>query len=192
MLIHLLQNRRRLFWVLLVLTLLVMVIMNIVGAPLNNETAPSGIVSYELAGTPEKAQGILDSWDASAQRYAAFGLGFDYVFMLAYASLFSVAVGLAGDALRRRGWPLSWLGRPLVYAMWLAALMDAVENLALSVMLLPADATAVAPWPQLAQVCAVIKFGLLFIGLVYAFLGMAVSLVGRLETAEHPLKSQPK
>jgi len=49
-----------------------------------------------------------------------------------------------------------------------AALFDAVENFALWKILLGAWAS---PWPELAAVCAQVKFGLLLLGLVYALAG---------------------
>jgi hypothetical protein len=98
------------FWSLLVVTLVVMAIMNLVGAPLTNPAAPSSIVSFELAGDPAQAQAILDSWDPLTRQYAAFGLGFDYVFMLAYAASIGLACLMSGDGLR------SGVGRWLAWA----------------------------------------------------------------------------
>lgn len=170
--------RSRGLWVLLAITLIIMLLMNLVGAPLINAQAPSGIVSYELAWQLEKSQSILASWDARAQRYAAFGLGFDYLFMLAYSSLFALACLQAGQALAKRGWPLAGWNRLLAPGMFLAAAFDAVENLALSIMLLEAPAN---PWPWVAGACASLKFGLLFIGLVYIFYALAIVFLARLE-----------
>jgi hypothetical protein len=170
--------RRRGLWVLLVITLLIMLLMNLVGAPLVNQQAPSGIVSYELAWRLEKSQAILASWDARAQRYAAFGLGFDYLFMLAYSSLFALACLQSGEALAKRGWPLAGWNGLLAASMFLAAAFDAVENLGLSIMLLEAPAN---PWPWMAGACASLKFGLLFLGLVYIFYTLAVVFLGRVE-----------
>jgi hypothetical protein len=172
-------RRKTLFWFLLALTLAVMALMNLVGAPLINLQAPLGIVSFELAGSVSRASEIIASWDARAQRYAAFGLGLDYVFMLAYASTISLACLWAGQVLRSHGWPLSSAARPLAWGQWLAAVLDALENLSLTIILLE---VVRSPWPELARVCAVLKFGLIFLGLVYAFLALAVSLLHRLKS----------
>lgn len=166
------------FWRLLALTLALLAVMSMVGAPLNTPVAPAGIISFELAGTLDKARMILDSWDTRARLFAAFGLGFDYVFMLAYAALFSLAVRLAGVALACAHFPLAGVAGPLSHAQWLAAGLDALENVALAVLLLDAPAE---PWPLIAAVCAETKFGLLFLGLVYAFYGLAVWGVGKIE-----------
>ncbi len=89
---------------LLVITLLVMAILNVVSAPLTTPAAPMGIISYELAGTAAKAQSILDSWDSLTQLHAAFALGFDYVFMLAYSTAIALGCVMAASVLGSRGW----------------------------------------------------------------------------------------
>jgi hypothetical protein len=164
---------RLVFIPLLVLTLMVMVILNLVSTPLTTEAAPQGIVSYELAGSAVQAQRILDSWDASTRLHAAFALGFDYVFMLAYATTIGLACVMAAGVLRSRNWPLAAAGAALAWGQWLAAGLDAIENVALTNMLF---SSVVSPWPQVAYWCAIIKFTLVFLGLVYTFYGGVVRL----------------
>ena len=158
---------------LVVVTLLVMAILNLVSAPLTTPAAPMGIISYELAGTAAQAQSILDSWDSLTQLHASFALGFDYVFMLAYSTAIALGCVMAASVLGSRGWPLAGIGAGLAWAQWLAAGFDAVENFALTAMLFGGVA---APLPQVAYWCAVLKFGLVFLGLVYAFYGGVVRL----------------
>jgi hypothetical protein len=52
------ERRGYYFYPLLIGTVLIMAIMNYVGLPLNTVAAPSGIVSFEIAATPERAQQI--------------------------------------------------------------------------------------------------------------------------------------
>jgi hypothetical protein len=163
--------QRRLFWAGLAGSLVLMAVFNATGAPLNTPTAPFGIVSFELAGTPERAGAILASWDAGARERAAFGLGLDYLFMPLYAAAISTACLWAGRVLQGRRFPLARLGAGLAAAVWLAAGLDALENLALARLLFAGPAPA---WPQAAWACAAVKFALIFLGLVYAFLGAAV------------------
>jgi hypothetical protein len=164
----------RVFWPALAATLLLMLILNLVGAPLETPAAPYGIISFELAGSPVQASTILDSWDPAAKVRAGFSLGLDYLFMLAYASALSLACLWAAAGLRSRRWPLGGLGLPLAAGQWLAALFDAAENIALALLLFGYPA---GPLPQAARICALLKFGLIFLGMVYAFLGAAARLV---------------
>lgn len=171
------ERRKKYFWPLLAATLVVMALMNAVGAPLVTSSAPYGIVSYELAGSVSAAEAILASWDQDARLGAAFSLGFDYLFMLVYSTTIALACVWAADVVRGRGWPLASLGRPLAWGQWLAACLDALENLALAVILF---GSPVSPWPGIARWSAVLKFALIFLGMMYAFYGLTVSLLRRL------------
>ena len=169
--------RKRTFWLLFIFTLLLMFIFTVTGAPLNTASAPYGVVSYELAGSTARAQAILASWDQKAQLIAAFGLGLDYLFMLAYSTTIGLGCIWAGEVLQGHKWPLARLGVALAWLLGLAASLDAVENMALMILIL---GNLASPWPELARWCATGKFTLIFAGLVYAFLGLAVHLAGRL------------
>ena len=168
-------KRKAIFIISVIAALSITVIMNIIGQPLMTPEAPAGIVSFELAGTNAQAQLILDSWDARAKLFAAFSLGFDYLYMLAYATAISLGCLLAALVIRGQKWPFGSLGAPLAFGMWIASGFDAVENLALSFILLGGAMADI--WPAIARVCALIKFSLIFVGLVYVFYGLAVRLV---------------
>ena len=166
---------KRVFIALLVWTLGLMALMQVLNRPLQTAAAPAGIVSYELAWTPAKAQEILASWEPQDNPpmgfklikpyYAAFSLGFDYLFMPSYAT--AIALGVLLAARRRSGLFLrigAWLG----WGALAAAGFDALENFALWRQLTDLP---VSPWPQVAAVCATIKFTLILLGLAYALLG---------------------
>jgi hypothetical protein len=146
-------------------------------APLITNTAPSGIVSYELASNPANSNKILSSWNQDARMHAALSLGLDYLFMVVYAAAISLGCVWAMEVIRSRSWPLAALGAFLAWGQWLAAILDAVENLGLILILFNPIASL---WPEIAYWCAVFKFGLIFLGLVYALYGLAVGVVTRL------------
>ena len=89
-------------------------------APLITAAAPYGIISYELAGGVIEAEAILASWDAVGRAHAAFSLGFDFLFMLAYSTTIALACLWAADVLAARSWPLVSFGVPLTWGAWLA------------------------------------------------------------------------
>lgn len=133
-------------------------------APLQTEYAPNGIVSFELAGSPQNAAHIVLTWSEEALLSAAFGLGIDYLFMPLYA--FALAFGTLLAAGRHAGW-LRSLGAAAGCGAFAAPLFDAVENYALYQVLLGGFNSS---YPALAAACAAIKFGLLAFGLGYAVL----------------------
>lgn len=155
------RQRRRLFGWALGLTLVAAVILQIIDEPLITPAAPQGIVSFELAGTPQRAAAILQSWDAEARLHAAFSLGFDYLFMLAYASAIALGVLWVGEGLAG-GW--GRLGVVMAWAMGLAGLADATENALLWQIL---RQSAPEGYPAWARTAAVIKFALIILALSY-------------------------
>ena len=159
-------KRLPIFWLFLALTLAFFAVFNWLDQPLRTAAAPSGIVSYELAGNPEAANAMRDSWDESARLAVAFGLGLDFLFMPVYATALSLSILLA--ATRRRGGVWYALGKALGWGAFLATGFDAVENISLFYILLN---TANTPMPQLAWGCALIKFSLLLMGIAYALFG---------------------
>ncbi|GAB4503498.1 MAG: hypothetical protein Fur0043_04900 [Anaerolineales bacterium] len=161
-----LTSRKPLFIALLLLTLCLFAVFQLLNTPLTTPDAPAGIVTFELAGSPEKSAAILASWDETARLFAAFGLGLDYLFMPCYALALSLGTLLATDRLGGR--PKA-LGALAGWGALAAALFDAVENFALWHILLGAWTTT--PWPEVASVCAQFKFGLLLLGLLYALTG---------------------
>ncbi|RME80547.1 MAG: hypothetical protein D6775_15880 [Caldilineae bacterium] len=159
------------FWPFLVLTLVVLALFQVIDRPLKTPAAPVGIVSYELAGSVERARAILESWDSRARVYAGFSLGFDYLFMPLYAT----TIGMACLWGARTGSGPAWLGGILAWGVWVAALCDGIENYALWRMLV---GEPVAPWPAVARVSALAKFGLILLALVYALVMAVLWVVG--------------
>ena len=168
-------GRRRLAFVsLLVLTLFLMLgVMAQVDVPLRTAASPAGIVSFELAGDTASAQRMIDAWDERARRYAAFSLGIDYLFMVAYSTTIAFGCLWAGGVLGALSPGLAAAGAPLAWGSWLAALLDAGENAALARMLL---GTVRAPWPAVAWWCATSKFTLLVAALLYVLAAALVRL----------------
>lgn len=160
--------RKSLFYFFLVVTLFIFGIFQFLDQPLRTPAAPNGIVSYELAGSLENAQSMLNSWDEKARLAAAFGLGFDYLFMPAYALALSLGLLLVGAEKPKAYHTLtSWLG----CGVFVAAGFDAIENYALWLIL---NGEVSAALPPIAGMCATIKFILLIAGLVTAVAGIFI------------------
>lgn len=145
------------------------------GSDLKSKSAPQGIVSLELASSPARVERILEEWrgdhpgismeDNMEKMVQAVPKGkdelalqltmLDFLFLLGYASALSMAcVWLA----RRSGLPA--LGIALGWAIWLAALLDAVEN----TLLLRLMNGAVQSSTVLSTLgCALVKFAI-FLG----------------------------
>lgn len=159
-------QRILIFRIFLALTLGLFAVFNFLDQPARTPAAPGGIVSFELARTPEAASAMLASWGEAARLSLAFGLGLDFLFMPVYATALSLAVLIAAD--RRRGGVWSALGKFLAWGALLATGFDTVENMFLFHIL---QNGAISPAPQVAFWCAAIKFVLLLAGVLYALFG---------------------
>jgi hypothetical protein len=162
-------NRKPVFFAMLAWTLGLFAISQLLNSPLITSAAPFGIVSHQLAWTPEKAQAILASWAGRPSLYAALGLGLDYLFIPSY----TITVGL-GDLLaagRHRNTAV-WLRRLGIYAtygVFAGAAFDCLENFLQARQLL--NGVVTAPITILTGVCASLKFGLLAFGILYGLIG---------------------
>jgi len=166
---------------LFVLTLILFAIFQYLDRPLRTAAAPNGMISFEMAGSPENAWAILLSWRDRTHAYAsssyayvppavfaAFALGIDYLFMPVYASALALGTLLASG--RHQNWLLP-LGAMAGWSALAAALFDAVENYALLQILL---GSVVSPHPEIAAACAALKFTLILFGVLYCLAGWLV------------------
>lgn len=167
------ERRCRYFYVFFAATLLMMLVMNWISAPLNTSAAPYGIVSFEFAGKLDKAQAMMASWNTQGMTRAAFIQGLDFLFPLVYSSAIGLACVMAGGVLQRRNWPLVGLGNTLAWGLWLAAGLDYIENIGLTALLFGVESDG---WAMLSMACATLKFLLIFLGMVYALYGLMVRL----------------
>jgi len=89
------RARKPAFFSLLLWTVILFAISQVINASLRSPAAPAGIVSFELARTILNAHEMVASWNAHVQLFAAFSLGFDYLFMPSYAFTIALACLLA-------------------------------------------------------------------------------------------------
>jgi len=136
-------------------------VLQMIDGSLQTAAAPQGIVSYELAGNAIETGRILDSWDANARLHAAFSLGFDYLYMLAYTVTLALAALWLADA--RKDWIRS-AGLVVAWGMGVAGLADALENYFLWQMLVSGPAETPA---MMARWAALLKFALIILAVLY-------------------------
>lgn len=162
------DQRTRVFLPLLIATLLITFAFRFVGP------AKPSIVDFELAGSVDKATDIITAWSPLERIHAGFSLGFDYLYMPIYATTIALACVWAATVARSGAWKP--IGLALAWGLWLAALFDAIENLALIGNLF---GTPLEPYPQIAALCATLKFGLIVLGLLYVVVGVVRRVVQR-------------
>lgn len=122
---------------------------------LTGSAAPHGIVSFEVAGTAERAAAMLEQWAAAGETSTAWWL---MAIDLGYPILYAVAL-LAGLAWALRGRPSRWRIAPVA-----AAVLDYVENAGLIAQL--AQDHGSGGLAAVAAVAAYGKFALIIASLV--------------------------
>jgi len=172
------NSQKILFGIFFSLTLILFLVFGFTGEPLNTDPAPFGIISFELAGRVEVSESILSSWDGDARVRAAFGLGLDFLFIPVYTAALTLGCALSSRSIESSSWPLPQIGNTLAWGVCLAGFLDVIENVSLLTILFGGTA---ALWPQIAAICAIIKFSLIFLALVFTLYGGTVSLVTRVK-----------
>jgi len=174
------SSRTRVFWGFFAIAAALMIVMQLLGAPLKTAVAPAGIVSYELAGSAAVSQRILASWDARIRAYAGLNLGLDYLFIVSYVGAIGMGCSLLAVRIRQRARVLAWTGIVLAWGQLLAGALDALENVALLRLLVRAGtADGLSAWPAVARACAIPKFLIVVLSLLYLLVAGVVALAGR-------------
>ena len=166
-------NEKKLTIALLVLLPILIAVTLFFDIPLKNEVAHNGIVSFELAKEIEISENILNSWDTHARTSAGMSMGLDFLFLIIYASF----IALLMHKLNERIWNntrVYKLGVLLIWGVFLAALFDVIENIAL-IQLLLGDLQQL--WSSIAFYFASMKFVLLILGVLFIVVSWVVKVV---------------
>lgn len=131
---------------------------------------PEGIFALEFAWSGDRAREILAAWQG-LEDVVRLQTGWDYLFLLCYPLSISLACAMLADFPAN---PVPMIGAFVAWAVLMAAPLDAVENLA---MLLMVKHGAGATLAKLATWCAGLKFTLLLAGVGYLLVAGAATVV---------------
>jgi hypothetical protein len=134
--------------------------------------------ALELAPTTKAAEIIIQTWkavdfDLSSARLLQY---WDNYFILCYSTTLALACVLIADWLYSLETRANFHGKLLAWLMWVAGVLDYVENHAINKML---DGSIEIRWVKLSSGSASVKFALIATGLIYFFSGLFVGLVRR-------------
>ena len=156
------------------LTVILFIVLGYFDKSLITEIAPNGIVSFELANNIDQSIAIISSWDLSGKVNAGLSLGIDFLFLAIYAIFFSTACYLiAQKYVNRTNWMYK-TGLLLAKLQFVAALFDAIENIALIKLLLGSQNSLHS---TIAFYFASFKFLFILLGLIYIIVGLIMSLI---------------
>jgi hypothetical protein len=138
---------------LLVLTIALAIVLKRQAAGLD-AVLDNGILDLEVPWTQARADELLQKLGADRIEVARVQVLLDFAFLLVYPLFLSLACALLAHGLAG---PAGLIGVLVAWSVLLAAPLDAVENFAILRLL---GGRTAAPWPQLATMCAAVKFAL--------------------------------
>jgi hypothetical protein len=166
------SNKKRITLILSILTILNIATIKIFDKPLKNEICKNGIISFELAKDLDKSVKIINSWDANAKINMALSLGFDFLFLVIYSSFIALLIFNINIKLWKNK-PFYKVGQFLIATIFLAAIFDIIENIAL-IKLLLGDLQQI--WSSTAYYFAIVKFLIVLICIVYLLINWFILL----------------
>jgi len=175
------SSERNLTISLLILLVATIIVMLFFDSFLKNEVAENGIVSFELAKDLETSTSILDSWKEQAKIAASLSMGLDFLFLIIYA----LFIGLLIHKINERLWknkPFNKVGIILVWAAFIMALSDVIENIALIKLLL---GDMQQHWSSIAYYFAILKFTILIIGMLYILLNFIYLFIKKISSVQN-------
>lgn len=128
---------------------------------------PFGVISLEAPGSAAHARWVVERLGEDGVAAIRRQTRLDFFFLTACALFLSFACGLVSEFVSG---PLKAYGIMFAWAALLAGVLDAIENIAMLRML---SGAFDAPWPQLATVCATLKFSIAIGAFAYIAMGLA-------------------
>jgi hypothetical protein len=163
------MKRRRALWLLAVATLGLLVVLVVLDRRMQDAGGP-GIVPFELAGSTARMEEILAEWGERGRDAARLSLWLDFAYLAAYGMFLWLAIRALRDAaLRRARTGFARLGERIAPLPLVAAACDAVEDVALLLVLGGRGGSAA---PALAAAFASVKFACVGIAVLYLLGGL--------------------
>jgi len=164
------SRRRKWLWITGAASAVLLVALALIDRELTNTGGP-GIISFEVAGSTDRAREILAEWGSDGRNWARLSLWLDFSYLVAYGAFFALALAALRDAARNRGWTrYAAVASVAVFAPIAAAAFDAVEDVSL---LLVAGGHADSAAPAIALAFAVAKFASLAVAELCLLGGLA-------------------
>ena len=158
-------------------------LMVIVGGKTNQSLTPFPMSALELAPNADAAKIIIGYWQKTDHDLTAAHLlqSWDTYFILCYSTFFALACVSISDWLYSSEPNANRLGKLFAWLMWVAGLLDYVENYAINRMLnqMVHDQTIVGRWPTMSSVSALFKFAFIGAGCVYILTSLVVRVLRR-------------
>jgi hypothetical protein len=156
---------------------LVIIIEIFIFIPIEGKISTYGILDYEFAWTVSRAESILSVWGSNGINNQVVAIYWDFLFIIGYVSL---AFGLIVIAYRKSANKIQKMGSVMTLTPFLTGIFDVVENIYL--LLMTNSPTSIPDsHPLIASLCATLKFGFLFIGIIYFIIAIISITINKIK-----------
>jgi hypothetical protein len=135
-----------------------------------------GIIAYEFAWTVDKVLEIFSDWGVIGMSAQATGIWSDFPYILGYSLFISGCIWLTARMNKEK---MQNFGLIITFAPFLAGFLDAIENTFLLIMLNNPSSIRVL-FPQIAAICAGLKFALIIAGILYFLVALVLGIINKL------------
>jgi uncharacterized integral membrane protein len=157
--------------------LIVLLVEIFVFIPIEGTISTYGILDYEFAWTSGRAETILSVWGTDGINSQVTAIYWDFFFIVGYVSL---AFGLIVMALRKSESKIQTIGTYISLTPFLTGFLDVIENIFL--LLMTGTPTSVSEaHPVIASLSATLKFGFLFIGIIYFIIAVIFIFINKIK-----------
>jgi uncharacterized integral membrane protein len=157
--------------------LIVLLVEIFVFIPIEAAISGYGILDYEFAWTSSQVENIFSVWGDSGIDKQITAIYWDFFFIAGYVSL---AFGLITIVLRRSKNRVETIGTFITLTPFLTGIFDVIENSFL--ILMTKTPTSVSnPLPFITSLSATVKFGFLFVAIIYFVIALLIVLINKLK-----------
>ena len=169
-------SKRSLYLLAIFGLLLVLLVEIFVFIPIESQVSTYGILDYEFAWTSNNVLIIFSAWGVNGLNLQIIAIYWDFLFIIGYVSL---AFSLVVLAYRKSEGQIQSFGTYFTITPLLTSIFDVIENIFLLTMASNISSVTGSS-PVIASLCASIKFGMLFVGIIYFTLAIIVILIKKL------------
>jgi len=160
-----------------VLTALIsQLIMAPIEAELKNSTG-YGVLEFEFAWTSERINTIFKAWGSEGKKKELYVTIVDFYFIPCYSLFFAGCILLVTRNLQGK---FQDRGLLMTITPFIAGIFDVIENINL-VLMLTNESFIYSFSPFLASLCASIKFGILFLDIIFFIIGFFTIITKKLK-----------
>ena len=170
------KPKKKVLILITIISFIAFILLTLVMAPTElylKENTGYGVFEFEFAWTAERINQIFNAWGSDGQQRQTLVTYIDFLYIVSYVFCYTGCILLITRKLENKS---QKIGLKMTTTPLIAGIFDVIENINLLLMLAN-DTFIRSGSPFIASLCATIKFGMLFLGLIFILYGILVLIV---------------